>query len=365
MDNILYIGPYREFSGMGNASRAYLQSLIQTGHNISARPIFNIFKNYPIEDYNQEICELESNFSKKYHTIIQHCYPHQVCYDSRFDRNIGIVNIDSYNQTVSTTQYLDVLDTVVVGSNFARNELGKIKTRVVVIPEPINLEAITEYKNSNPQQNKNTFNFYCIMDYLSRKNLDTILLCFSKLAAYHNDIELVIKTKAHSGYDNIVKDELEFKLSQIYETLRNAGLKKPKVIIGETKLEGMYYIHHNNDCIINVSSAESFGYSVLEALAFGNNIICNKKIASAELVADDCGLLVDTETDMCLDKDRIYPIYNTINNYWQKPLCNSLLSQMNAAIYETPSEKQARQNNQIRKIEEYTIEKISEMFKVL
>ena len=85
MDNILYIGRYRDFSGVGNASRAYLKSLIRTGHNVSARPIYNIYKDYPENEIDDEILELETNFSKKYHKIIQHCYPHQLTYNKNFE----------------------------------------------------------------------------------------------------------------------------------------------------------------------------------------------------------------------------------------------------------------------------------------
>jgi hypothetical protein len=363
MDNILYIGPYREFTGVGNASRAYIKSLIKTGHNISIRPIYNIYKNYPIEDTDQDIYELESNFSKKYHKVIQHCYPHQVCYSNKFDKNIAIINVDSYGQKSGSTQYLDIMDTIVVGSNFAKNELiNKTKTEIVVIPEPIDYESIENYRANNVQQNNN-FSFYCILDYVSRKNIDSILICFSKLVSYYDDIDLVIKTKSYGGNDNFVKEELEFRLGEIYEILRNANVKKPKVIIGEIQKDGLYYIHHNNSCIINVSGAESFGYSTLEAIAFQNNVICNKKISSSEIVSDNCGLLVDTETDICMDKDRLFPIYNTTLQYFQKPIMNSLLTQMEKAINETVSHKEQRQKNQIEKIKKYTTESISELLK--
>ncbi len=364
MDNILYIGPYREFSGMGNAARAYIKALIKTGHNISVRPIFNVYKNYPIENTDQDIYELESNFSKKYHKVIQHCYPHQVSYNKKFDQNIAITNVDSFGQNTTTSQYLSAVDTVVVGSDFARNELkDKIQTPVIVIPEPIDCEQISQYQEINYKQDRDTFNFYCISDYIVRKNINTIMLCFSKLSAYYEHIELVIKTKSYSGSDIDIKNELEFKISEIYETLRNSNLKKPKVVIGETQTDAIYYIHNNNDCIINVAGAESFGYSVLEALAFQNNIICNKKIASAEIAASGCGLLTDTEIDICLDKDRLFPIYNTTQQFLQKPIFNSLLTQMEKAINETKEEKNIRQQKQIEKIKTYTTDRVAEMFK--
>jgi len=151
-------------------------------------------------------------------------------------------------------------------------------------------------------------------------------------------------------------------LSKIYNLSKGNVFKKPKILIGDTSLEALYYIHKNNDCLINISSGESFGYSVLEAMAFKNNIVTNKNTSMAEIVAKDCGLCANTETDMCLDNAQLFPIYNTNLQTWQRPILSSVYNQMEKAINETPSQKQQRQIAQEKNLQNYSIDTISNLF---
>lgn len=361
MDNILYIGPYREFSGMGNAARAYIKALIHSGANISVRPIYNIFRECPEEEIDQEILELESNFSKKYHKIIQHCFPHQFCFNKKFDQHIGIIHLESLNYKNNVFQYMDGMDDVIVGSSSVYNEInGKISSNIHIVPEPIDLEKIKEYQNITTKTEKDTFNFYCIADFIDRKNIDKILLCFTKILQQHQNIELIIKTRSYLGEELIIKDKIEYEFSKIYGLSKTDKIKKkPKIVIGDIKTEGIYYIHNNNDCFINISSGESFGHSTLEAMAFENNIIVNKKIGSYDIVKDGCGLYVDSVLSNCFDIDRLFPMYNTVDQFWYEPTINSISEQMINAINETKKQREQRQINQKEKIKEFSIEKVS------
>lgn len=363
MDNILYIGPYREFSGMGNASRAYIKALAQTGHNISIRPIYNIHKNYPETSLDPEILELESNFSKQYHKVIQHCYPHQLCYDSRFDHHIGIIHLESSNYKNNILQNLLLMDTIVVGSSITKDQLqNRISTKIQVIPEPIDLSVIETYKNQHlNKKDHKQFNFYCLGEWINRKNFNQIILCFIRLCSYYDNINLIIKTKSNSMDDNLLKNQIEYNLGQNYDILKNNN-KKPKILIGDIDINGIYYIHNNNDCFLNISKGESFGYSTLEAMAFGNNIIVNDKIGSSSIVSGGCGMIVETEQEKCMDPDRIYHIYNTIDQYWQNSISDSLYGCMELAINENDEQRYARQNRQKEKIKNYDITNIAELF---
>ena len=124
MDNILYIGPYREFSVMGNAARQYIKALVASGDNISIRPSYNIFKPFPKEEIRNEILELESNFSKSYHKVIQHCYPHQVVLDKRFQQNICITHLESMGSNQTIAQYLNIMDKI---TNYIKEVIAETK----------------------------------------------------------------------------------------------------------------------------------------------------------------------------------------------------------------------------------------------
>lgn len=358
MDNILYIGPYREFSGMGNASRNYIKALYQTGHNISIRPCYNIFKAYPETDIDASILELENNFSKKYHTVIQHGYPHQFSYNSKFDKIIGITHLESSNYFYTLNNYLNCLDIVIVGSEVVKNAIqnNNLISKIEVVPEPIDTDLIKNYVSKNSKIKKNFYSFYTVGDFISRKNIKTILLAFLILVDDHTDIELVIKTK--NPADNSISNLIEYEFEKIYDTIRKEINKKPKILVGDVGYESILYLHNNNDCFINCSSGESFGYSTLEALAFNNNIIVTNNIGSTDIVSGGCGQVVDSELVECIDKDRVYNLYNSIDQGWREPSLSKLINKMIISMYESEKDKNIRIQNQQNKIINYSIESI-------
>lgn len=365
MDNILYIGPYREFSGMGNAARQYIKALIKTGHNISIRPIYNLFKPYPITEIDNDILELESNFSKTYHKVIQHCYPHQLTFDRRFEKNIAIVHLESFGYKSLISEYTNIMDMIVVGSNFVYKSLvqsGSDPQKIRIIPEPIDLEVVNLYKQNNKQEDRKAFSFYTICDFVDRKNLDKIITAYGLAYDIDDNVELIIKLKNFSNTDIHINETVDYTLGKIYTTLRRNHIKKPKIILGNTKHDAIMYLHHNNDCFINASSGESFGYATLEAMAFNNNVIVNDKIGSSEILAEHCGLLTETKTIGCVDSDRIYYQYNTIDNNWYEPQLESLIENMYKASNETPSLKQRRIDSQNSQLNKFSTDTISQYF---
>lgn len=366
MDNILYIGPYREFSGEGNASRNYLKALIRTGHNISARPIYNLFKPYYKDDIDPDILDLETNSSKKYHTVIQHANPHQFVYSSKFDKNIGIAHLDSSNYYSNISDYFNIMDTVVVGSLWLKKQIYNIphiQTKIINIPEPIDLLTIEEYKTNNTRIKKdNNFKFYAIADYTQRKNIDNILLAFLLLSQQFSDIDLVLKLKNRANDNNVVESTVQYNFEKIYMSLRTNEIKKPKILFGGTKYNSILFLHHNNDCLINTSYGESFGYSCLEAMSFNNNIITTSDTGSEELADNHCGLLVDSRATYCSDPERQYSIYNTIDQKWSEPNLKSIIQQMSYALNESQKDKENRIQKQKEKLEKYTIDVVSKQF---
>jgi len=367
MDNVLYIGPYREFSGMGNASRAYLKALYRSGHNISIRPMYNIYRDYPQEDLGDEILELETNFSKKYHTVIQHCYPHQLHYSKNFDKHIAIIHLDAYGYKSNVTQYLSIMDKIIVGSKFVEQQLKNLGNfQIDIVPEPVDLDDINLYRKKNTSKNKNLYSFYCIGDWCSRKNFEKIIIAYIQMSSVYDNIELVIKTKSSMLGGTELKSSIEYDLAKIYSFFKNTPAKKPKLVVGEITKENMYFIHNNNNCLINLSGAESFGYSVLEGTAFNNNIIINNNSSCSEIYKNDSSavLRVDTETAQCFDDSKIFPIYNSKEHYWEEPMINSIIKNMTQAMIETKKSKESRIKIQNEIINKYSVENIAKIIKL-
>lgn len=367
MSNILYIGPYREFSGMGNSSRQYIKALLLAGHNIGIRPIYNILKEYPEKDIDSEILKLEKNVAKPYDILIQHCCPHQLCYDNRFQKNIAIINLESDNYFSNIDTHLGLVDHIIVGSDTVNKCLSKhTKTPISIIPEPIDLELINEYKNKNQKKKKlDTYTFYTIADMSDRKNILDIVKAFSLAYDDNDDVDLVLKLR-NTEQDRTDSDQtIEYEFNKIYRILKKNYFKKPKIIFGDVDYQSIMYLHHNNDCFINVSSGESFGYSTLEAMAFNNNLIVNSNIGSTDLVDGYCGLINNTIKVPCEENNRQFFLYNSYHQTWVKPDIQHLILNMTIARNESVEKKEQRIKNQQDKLQKFNTQHTAELLRLL
>lgn len=365
MSNILYIGPYREFSGRGVASRNYIRALVQSGHNISIRPIYHTFKSYPDFDIKNDILELENNFNKKYHTVIQHCYPHEYCLDKRFDKTIGIVNLESKYYAGRLNDYLSIPDELIAPSVFVKDSITESKDfNVSIIPEPIDKKEIIEYKNNpaNRDNKKETFIFYIITDFIPKNNIIETLEAFWMAFDDDDKVDLVIKTKNKNQEFSDLHQTVEYEFSKIDSNL-NKFKKKPRVIIGEIKKDAVYYIHNNCDCLIDISPSRCFGKSVLEALAFGNSVVVPENTAQYEIACETNNFIVESELTNCRDTIKVHNIYNTYSQKWFVANFYSLINNMKKAFLENKEEKASRLAMSEKKTEEYTIEAIAQKFK--
>lgn len=363
MNNILFVGPYREFTGIGNASRKYIEALSVAGYNVAARPIFNTIKPVLEQQLSEAVLRSEKNKSDKYDTIIQHGYPHQFCYHQGY-KNIGIIHIESTQYGFDIYEYLNHLDEIWVGSTVSKNELIRLsldEKKIKIVPEFIDLNIVETYKNKHSREHKDKFMFYVIADFIDKKNLPTIILAFFILSIEFPDIGLLIKTKnAHNDSSNL-SEVIKYDIDKIIQNLRlniDKNETYPVLIIGETKYENILYIHNNCDCYIDISSGESFGYPVLEAMAFNNQIIVNKNIGSCDTVRGTKFYGVDSQLKYCNDASSPYWIYNSINQQWYDPELGSLIIQMKRAITESSVEKKDRIETQNNKILNYSIDNI-------
>lgn len=368
MSNILYIGPYREFSGMGNAARKYIQALHRAGHHVSIRPIYNIFKPYPESEIGKEILDLEKNSSTSYHICVQHCYPHQFYYTSKPNKIIGIMHLESINYKKDIYQYCSIVDELVVGSVFCRNSLVGcgVEKPIHVIPEPIDLDAMGSFREFNPKKTDG-FTFYSLADFSLRKNLLTLSLAHSILSTKYDYINLIIKTK-HKNLAEFsiptthIKDSMD-----IYATVFSRpsdNKRQPRIIVGETEYKNILQLHNCGDCYVDLSAGESFGYPALEAMAFDNNIIANEDTGTSDLI-EDFGLTVSCENIHCEDDHKPYYMYNTVFQTWQKPNIHDLVEKMEMAVLESETSKASRIEKQRQKLKRCSVDSVADMLRDL
>jgi|688.fasta_scaffold210111_3 hypothetical protein len=362
MKDILYIGPYREFSDTGIISRKYIQSLSLTKNNIAVKPFYNLLKSYPQTNINSSVLELEDNKKDEYDIVIQHAFPHQLCYDSKFEKNIAIVNPECLNYGLDYFNYINQMDIIIVPSEFSKRSLigcGVDQNKIYTVPVPIDLVEIDSFKNALPEKSNNKYSFYIIDDFISKSNIETILLAFLVISSKYQNIELIIKIEQSTNFSENTFKEIINNIYSLFPADHSRTL--PTIINGETDYSKVLAMHNNCDCLIDISSGKSFSCSILEAMVFNNNIIALNDTAQSEIIEDNCGLIVDSEYTNCLDNNKIFFMYNTIRQIWSKPILNDLINTMEKALLESDIQKRDRIKAQDKKIQYFSMKAISEL----
>lgn len=348
-NRILYIGPYREFSGAGNSARNYIEALHKAGHDVCIVPIFSTGDLYPENDISSEILPLENNFLKSYDIVIQHCHPFDYVYDHRFAKNIGIYQFNSLSINPGIYSRLDILDKIIVNSRTNYNTIlnkcsNQLENKIYIVPELIN----TKLKENNyiryewlPSENR-PYVFYANGDFIGRKNLPKIIMAFMLAFDKDDNVELLIKTKPHHSHNNpsLMEKELDYEMNKIYGALRREKLlcKQPKIMIGKFNYNSLLSMHYNGDCYIDISMGENFGYGVLEAALFNNDIIVNSNSSSAEIV--NC-YKVDADVININDPFTKNFVESQITDRWSDVDFNHLVEQMkNAEINRYSNKKE-------------------------
>ena len=293
-DRILYIGPYREFSGAGNSARNYIHALYRAGYNVCIAPIYLTGDIYPENEISSEILPLENNYLKKYDIIIQHCHPFDYIQDSKFDLSVGIFQFNTQNLPKILRSRFSLVDKIVVNSRLNKNILQSILShkdvdKVKYVPELICKELKNkDYSRYEWLKQSDPYIFYAIGDFIPRKNFLTLASAYIKTFRPEDNVQLIIKTKPHHLHNNydILYKEVDYEISRIYDANKITKSIAPniKMMMGKFQYDKLLNLHYNGSCYVDISKGENFGYATLEASFFNKDIIVNKEISSAEIV---------------------------------------------------------------------------------
>jgi glycosyltransferase involved in cell wall biosynthesis len=289
--NILYIGPYREYSGAGNAARNYIQALYEAGNDVCIAPIFYTGETYPENEISSDILPLENNHLKNYDIVIQHCHPFDYIYSNKFDINIGIYQFNSDSIRSTTISRLMLMDRIVLNSRHNKKIIDSLSSSIetIVVPEliDINLKNKSYIEYSWLKKKPNPVVFYTIGDFIERKNIQDIIRAFIYTFRDNDNVELIVKTKPHYSHkqQDLINKEIEYYIEKIYASLRldKKSNKQPKIMVGQFDYSYLLALHKNCNIYVDASMAENFGYTCLEAALFDNYLIVNENSSTQEI----------------------------------------------------------------------------------
>lgn len=310
--NILFIGPYYQNDGWGNAAKEYIRAISTTKHNLSIRPIY-LNQQRQFEDLN-EFFRFEKPLDK-YDCVIQNCLP------DMFVRVGGVKNIglSYFETTIKHTPWvksINLMDEVWVPSMVDRGNLldSGVTAPINVVQIPTNLE---KYKlNVEPFfLRQPSYRFLFVGEYISRKNIRALVEAFYTEFAAYEDVELVIKTNLGGADEKVLYDRVEKDVLDITGRIGYKSAGKITIITSRLTDHQMYSLYKNSDCFVMPSSGESFCIPILDAAGFGCSVIVNGEIG----MPDISGMhLCDSIKYLAIAEDRPLPYLYNGRDFWNK-----------------------------------------------
>lgn len=365
---ILFIGPYRQNDGWGNASRHFLKSLCLTKHDVAARPIYlNNQLSYD-EISDDEIIVAENSRSDSYDVIIQNSLPNLF---RRYggSKNIGISFFESSIDNTIWPSSIKLMDQMWVSSNMEKSIVDKYCKKVNVVPIPLSgskemLDIKTERRRLF-NKNKHELKFYFVGENTTRKNIKALITAFHLEFKDYEQVRLILKL------NNVGKSPEETYLESskfINQIKSEMGLHsdpsryKSEILITEfLSNDDLQGLHEDCDCFVMPSSGEGFCIPAFEAVKNGSWVIANKNTSISDYVVEgENGYLVESERVPAIAPDRPLNFLYNGRDYWYDVKIDSLRDSMRAVYDLSIKNNQSKKFNEENILPKYTYKAVSE-----
>lgn len=341
MKNILYIGQYKDNTGLGQSCRRFIDYIgSNTKYNLAIRPLYLTQTDLSVINNLDKHIEYENNSIKSYDTLIQHTTPDYIEYNKNYGKNIAIVEVETNNiRQTGWVDNLNLVDEIWVGSKFSALSLhnsGVIKP-IRIVPEPYdinnylnnNLDSFFSYQNSTDKP----FIFYTIGQYGEKKNIKSIIFAYLLEFSKKDNVRLFIKTCDHRRKNEDLENIIKYDIDNIKHILRKNNDDYPDIDIlcGYMSDQDVIRLHQSSDCYINTVKGDSFGSSAIEAALCDNLIINTKNIGSSTYFNGTNALMVNSTESIVLHSNSNIKNAYTIYEKWFEPSINEIQNAMRKA----------------------------------
>jgi glycosyltransferase involved in cell wall biosynthesis len=369
MKNILYIGNYKDNSGLGQSCRRFVDFLgNDIKRNLATRPLYLIKNQIAERKEDDQYLEYENNKLKSYDTLIQHTFPDYIEYHKDFGKNIAIVEIETIGIKHSGwVDKLNLMDEVWVSSIFSMQSLllSGVTTNIKIIPEPYNLETIQSKKDVffEYSNDKKPFIFYTSGQYSEKKNIKSILLAYLLEFDKSDNVKLFVKTYDYRKNNDELENIIKYDTSVIKNIIRKNSQNYPDIDIlcGYLSNNDMIRLHQSSDCYINAARGDGFGACAIEAALCDSLIINTKNIGSSTYFNNTNALMIDSVEVPVLCSNSYTKNLYTMHERWFEPSINELRRCLRKAFNLSKIQKETYNNNFNKTIFSYN--KISELLK--
>lgn len=301
---VLYINNYRDGTGWSHAGLNYIQALDAAGVDVVCRPLK---LNEVQGEIPARVAELEAKPHGKYDAVIQHVLPHQMEYEAKLGRNIGLFFAEtSHFRLTDWPEKLNCMDEGWVcclhNHQAARKSGVTIPLKLAPIPCDVTRYGRSYEPLSIVKKLSGNFIFYTIGESVRRKNLVALLKAFHLEFDVNEPVNLLIKTTPKGSKDehqtlaetvafcNGIKEGLK-----IYEKLEH--YKKEIVIAGRYSDEEIMRLHASCDCGVFPSYGEAWSVPAFDAMGLGKTPIVTDSSGFRQYLDNDCGWMVPAHSE--------------------------------------------------------------------
>lgn len=315
MSRVLFIGVYRDGTGWAQAAIDYILAMDSVGIDVVCRPV-KLNNNQPV--LPPRILELERKSSAGCDIVIQNVLPHQMDFNGRFKKNIGMYCTETSHFPACTwVNRINNMDEAWVfnrQSEEASRRSG-INIPIKVIPAATDisrfqrayqpLDILKGFKDNGD------FIFYTVGEYVRRKNLSALVKAFHLEFEPSEGVQLAIKASKPGMSPEECYKHIEADCQKVKDglKLRKGGqdAHKQEIIITDRLSEhGIMRLHAGGDCFVMPSYGEAWCIPAFDAMAMGKTPIVTACTGFLDYIDGSCGWLVNGYEE---------PVFGVLNTF--------------------------------------------------
>ena len=207
------------------------------------------------------------------------------------------------------------------------------------------------------------FVFYYIGEYIQRKNIKALITAFHCEFHPTEPVRLVLQIENDNPNFNqkVIQDHQALK-KQLRLHSEPELYKQLNIIVGRPTEEEICQLHQTCSCFVMPSSGESFCLPVMDAMGFGNPVICNSSSGLGTTIkTNDLFKVRSYEVPIIIDDPPLPELYNAYNMWYDISVLD-LQKTMRRAFdqFKSKDEWKISQNNVKRTILNHSYNKIGE-----
>ena len=275
--SILYLGHF-DNTGYGQAAQGYVNALLSNNYNVVCRHF--PLNGSPSNDLPDNIKNCLKKPANSCDYLIQHTLPVYWQFQKGFKKNIGlfVYEMDSVKGS-GWEDRIQMMDAVIVANSKTFEMVKDLNREVYLIPHAFDIDKyFRNYKAKKLKLLENSFKFYTIGEFTSRKNLEDTIRAFHTSFNKTSNVDLVIKTNRSGVPSHVLKEQIRNYCTDIKKRMKlygeNLSYYKDEIIITERLSENdLFALHQSCQVFVNTSFGEGFSIPTFDAFGFRKPIV--------------------------------------------------------------------------------------------